>query len=208
MKDQSLAPFLIVDDTAYMGDRDRLFAVALQDGAGRELARSDFDGGEEPAALERRNNDLILLSAHNLLLINTKGVQQVRRYYPAPGTSFLGKLGKGLLFVASAMSQANAANQQARGGAYVSFDYNPFIKQRMLGMVQAYEDYSFMYTKAPDRAGRQGFSLVRVRKADGEETGRVWLDDRSPDYELDALTGVVYARHGNREIVALAFGTP
>jgi hypothetical protein len=68
-------------------------------------------------------------------------VQQVRRYYPAPGTSLLGKLGKGLLFVASAMSQAAAADQQARGGAYASFDYNPFIKERMLGMVQASIDF-------------------------------------------------------------------
>jgi hypothetical protein len=118
-------------------------------------------------------------------------------------------LGKGLLFVASAMSQAAAADQQARrGGFTASFDYNPFIRDRMKGMIQAYEDYAFMYTKAPDRAGRQGFSLVRVRKADGEETGRVWLGDRSPDYELDAAAGVVYARRGNREVVALSFVTP
>ena len=208
MKDESLAPFLVVGDTAYFGDRDRLLAVALQDGTGRELARSDFEGGEEPSTLERRNDDLILVSAHNLLSINTRGVQQVRRYYPAPGTSFLGKLGKGLLFVASAMSQAGAADQRARGGVYASFDYNPFIRDRMKGMIQAYEDYAFMYTRAPDRGGRQGFSLVRLRKADGEENGRVWLDDRSPDYELDAGAGVVYAKRGSREVVALSFVTP
>lgn len=209
MKDESLAPFLIVGDTAYFADRDRLYAVPLQDGVGREIARSDFEGGEEPAALERRNDDLILLSAHNLLLVNARGVQQVRRYYPAPGTSFLGKLGKGLLFVASAMSQAAATDQQARrGGFTASFDYNPFIRARMLGLVQAYEDYTFMYTRAPDRGGRQGFSLVRLRKADGEEAGRVWLDDRSPDYELDAVAGMVYAKRGSREIVALKFPAP
>ena len=208
MKDESLAPFLIYGDTAYLGDRDRFFGVALQDGTGRELARTDFEGGEEPTALERRNDDLILLSAHNLLLINTRGVQQVRRYYPAPGTSFLGKLGKGLLFVASAMSQVAAEDQRMRGGAYASFDYNPFIRERMLGIAQAYEDYAFMYTRAPDRAGRQGFGLVRIRKADGEEAGRIWLDDRSPDYELDAVAGAVYAKRGNQEVVALRFVTP
>ncbi len=54
MKDESLAPFLVVGDTAYLGDRDRLYAVPLQDGVGVEIARSDFEGGEEPAALERR----------------------------------------------------------------------------------------------------------------------------------------------------------
>jgi outer membrane protein assembly factor BamB len=210
MKNESLAPFLIVGDTVYLGDRDRLFAVALQDGGVRELARYEFEGGEEPVALERRNDDLILLSAHNLLLINTRGVQQLRRYYPAPGTSLLGKLGKGLLFVASAMSQAGAAEHQAqgRGGFYVTFDYNPFIKTRMQGLAQAYEDYTFIYTRAPDRAGREGFSLVRLRKANGEEAGRVWLDDRSPEYELDAAAGTVYAKRGPQEIVALKFVQP
>ncbi len=154
------------------------------------------------------NDDLILLSAHNLVVINTRGVPQFRRHLPAPGTSLLGKIGKGLLFVASAMSQAGAAEQQARGGTYVTFDYNPFIKERMLGLAQAFEDYTFIYTRAPDRAGREGFSLVRLRKADGEEAGRVWLDDRSPDYELDAVAGVVYAKRSNREIVALPFPAP
>jgi outer membrane protein assembly factor BamB len=210
MKNESLAPFLIVGDTVYLGDGGRLFAVALQDGGVRELARYEFEGTEEPAALERRNEDLILLSAHNLVVINTRGVQQVRRYYPAPGTSLLGKLGQAALFMASAMSQVEAAEQQARPGprVTVTFDYNPFIKQRMLGTVRAFEDFTFMYTRAPDRAGREGFSLVRVRKANGEEAGRVWLEDRSPEYELDAAAGIVYAKRGSREVVALQFAAP
>jgi hypothetical protein len=143
-------------------------------------------------------------------LVNTRGVPQVRRYYPAPGTSLLGKLGKGLLFVASAMSQAAAYDQQSRPGWHVTpvMDYNPFIRVRMLGMVQAYEDYAFFYTRAADRAGREGFSLVRLRKADGEEAGRIWFNDRSPDYVLDAVAGVVYAIRGTQEVVALRFVSP
>jgi outer membrane protein assembly factor BamB len=210
MKHDAVAPFLVVDDTAYLGDRERLFTVALQGGAVRQLTNYKFEGGEEPVTVERRGEQLLLLSAHNLLLVNTRDAQQVARYYPAPGSSFLSKLGKAALFTMSAMSQAGAASQAGRPGVHVtgSFDYNPFIKQRIQGVVRAAETYTFMYTRAPDAAGREGFSLVRLRKADGQESGRLWFDDRSPEYLLDVASSTVYWKHGDREIVARKFAEP
>ena len=51
-----------------------------------------------------------------------------------------------------------ASQPDRRTGVHVtgSFDYNPFIKQRIQGVVRAAETYTFMYTKAPDPAGRVG----------------------------------------------------
>ena len=210
MKHDALAPFLVAGDTAYLGDHDRLFALTLPDGNLRQLTNYKFDGGEEPVTVEPRGEQLLLLSAHNLLLFNTHDARQVARYYPAPGSSFLSKLGKAALFTMSAMSQAAAADQMARPGTHmtVSYNYNPFIKQRMQGTVRAAENYTFMYTKAADPGGREGFSLVRLRKTDGQEAGRLWFDDRSPEYLLDVASSTVYWKRGDREIVARKFVEP
>jgi len=211
MKHDAIAPFLVVGDTAYLGDRERLFGIALQDGAFRQVTTYKFEGGEEPVTVEARGEQqLLLLSAHNLVLLGMRDAQQVVRYYPAPGSSFLSKLGKAALFTLSAMSQEGAANQAGRPGLHAtgSFDYNPFIKQRVQGVVRAAETYTFMYTRAADAAGREGFSLVRLRKADGVEAGRLWFDDRSPEYLLDVASGTAYWKRGDREIVARKFAEP
>ena len=207
MKHDAIAPFLVVGDTAYLGDREHLFTIALNDGAVRQLTTYKFEGGEEPVTVEPRGEQLLLLSAHTLLLVNTRDARQVMRYYPAPGSSLLSKLGKAALFTLSAMSQAAAADRAGRPGAHVTvtYDYNPFIKQRIQGVVRAAETYTFMYTKAPDPAGREGFSLVRLRKADGQEAGRLLFADRAPEYLLDVASSTVYWKRGDREIVARKF---
>src|SRR5256712_13657252 len=174
--------------------------MALQDGACRQVATYKFEGGEEPVAVEARGEQqLLLLSAHNLVLLGMRDAHQVVRYYPAPGSSFLSKLGKAALFTLSAASQAGAANQAGRPGLHVtgSFDYNPFIKQRIQGVVRAAETYTFMYTRAADAAGREGFSLIRLRKADGVEAGRTWFDDRPLDYWLEDASRTGYWYHGD-----------
>jgi hypothetical protein len=116
----------------------------------------------------------------------------------------LSKVGKGLLFVAAAASQAGAADARRHGGVTVTFDYNPFIKQRLEQSVDVGQ-YSFIYTRAPGDGGREGFSLVRVRRSDLKEVARLWIDERSPDYLVDEVTGTVFLRRGEREVIALKF---
>src|SRR3989454_12841322 len=98
---------------------------------------------------------------------------QVVRYYPAPGSSFLSKLGKAALFTLSAASQAGAANQAGGPGLHVtgSFDYNPFIKQRIQGVGRAAGTYTFMYTRAADPAGGERVQLRRPPESQGVEGG-------------------------------------
>ena len=66
-------------------------------------------------------------------------------------------------------------------------------------------NYAHVYTKQPDAAGREGFSLVRIDKRDGEEIGRVWIDERRPDYVIDGPSGMVFVKVDDKEIFALRF---
>lgn len=204
MKDESIAPFLVGNDAVYFGDNERFYRINLADGAYRELGTYKFEGGEEPALLEQRDDGFFLLSDHNLAMLDAHGALRRHAYFPAPGSSLLSKIGKGLLFVASAASQSAAEDARRRGGFYGSFDYNPFIKQRLQQSVTAGE-FSYVYTREPGNDGREGFSLVKVRRSDVREVGRVWIDERSPDYLLDEITGTVFLRRGGREIRALRF---
>lgn len=62
----------------------------------------------------------------------------------------------------------------------------------------------FMYTDMPlDK--RKGFSLVRIDKTSGEETGRLWLNKRSPKYTIDYLTETVYFQDADDGLNALRF---
>jgi putative pyrroloquinoline-quinone binding quinoprotein len=205
MKDESIARFLVTPDAVFFGDNGTFYRINLADGTYRELSSYKFEGGEEPASLEQRGDGFLLLSEHNLMLLDQRGAPGRRVYFPAPGSSLLSKIGKGVLFVASAASQAAAADaRQRHGGFTASFDYNPFIKQRLQQSVDV-GAYSFIYTREPGDSGREGFSLVKVRRSDLKEVERLWIDERSPDYLVDEVSGTVFLRRAEREVRALRF---
>jgi outer membrane protein assembly factor BamB len=204
MKDETMAPFLVTQEGIHFGDGETFYLIGLADGTYRELATYKFEGGEEPAFLGRRDEEFLLLSDHNLLMLDERGAPKRHTYYPAPGSSLLSKVGKGLLFVASAASQAGAADARRHAGVTVTFDYNPFIRQRLEQSVDVGE-FSFIYTRKPGDSAREGFSLVKVRRSDLKEVARLWIDERSPDYLVDEVTGSVFLRGGEREVRALRF---
>ncbi|SVC06457.1 uncharacterized protein METZ01_LOCUS259311, partial [marine metagenome] len=48
----------------------------------------------------------------------------------------------------------------------------------------------FIFTDKP-LDGREGFSLVRLDKESGTETGRMWMDERNPHDTIDEITETV-----------------
>ena len=60
-------------------------------------------------------------------------------------------------------------------------------------------------TGAKDSAGTKGFSVVRLDKTSGEEVGRVWVNERSPDYVVDGAAGLLYLLRDERTVEALRF---
>jgi hypothetical protein len=51
-------------------------------------------------------------------------------------------------------------------------------------------------------ADRTGPGLVKLNLATGKEEARLWLGDRTPEYEVDAIEGIVFFKQGKREIAA------
>ena len=52
---------------------------------------------------------------------------------------------------------------------------------------------------------REGFSLARIDKTSGSETGRLWLDERNPNYIVDEVTETVFFQADDSIVTALRF---
>jgi hypothetical protein len=102
---------------------------------------------------------------------------------------------------AGAQSLANSS-----GGVvvYPQMVDNPVLSLRYKATLEA-DRYTHLLTSAEAADGRRGFSVVRLEKETGAEAGRVWVDDRSPDYALDPASGTVYLLRDKRVIEALRF---
>jgi hypothetical protein len=54
--------------------------------------------------------------------------------------------------------------------------------------------FTYIFTEDPDpHATPTRFSLVRIDKETGKETGRLHFKDRRPSFQLDPATGVIVA---------------
>jgi outer membrane protein assembly factor BamB len=207
LKKESLAPFLITGDSIYHADKERFVALSFEDGTYREVSTFKFEGGEEPRTIEHSEAGFLLVSSQNLLSLDSLGTPKYHHYYPAPGRSLLSKIGSAALFIASmaSMAAANDTRANCTGTCFTAeFFYNPFISARHDRGVET-DDYAFMYTRASGDAAQEGFSLVRLNKTDGREIGRLWLNERSPEYVIDEVTGTVFVKQGDGKMIAVQF---
>jgi outer membrane protein assembly factor BamB len=210
MKDiRNPSALLVRGDTAYFASKDRFFVLDLPSARLREVANLKFEGGESPWGIEERGGGLVLLSSQNLMCLETSGAGRFHKYYPAPGTSLFDKImstavlvGLNVAIGAGAQSVANSTGAPI---VYPQFADNPVLWRRYKATLEA-ERYTHMLTSAAAADGRKGFSVVRLEKETGQEAGRVWVDDRSPDYVVDAASGTLFLlRRGKRVIEALRF---
>ncbi len=182
-------PFFVQGDSVYAVMAAKVTKIALVDGGVRELASTLFEAREEPEAIEPLADGLLLRSSQNLTLVGDSGVRY-HRFYSAPlAYSFTEQLRGSLVGFRGPIS--NYADPELLHSA----------SRHTINAVE----FAYIFTEKPDSSGRRGFSLVQVRKADGRETGRVWITDRRPQFVLNPFTGTVFVRVGDREVAARRF---
>jgi len=210
------SPFLVRNDTVFSPVNKGFRALVLATGKPLvEASLPDFGGGEEATTIETMDDgDLLLISAQNLMRLDPAGNVRYSRYLKAPGASFLAKFGSIALTVAA--SQIPIASTE-HGNLQVNTYLDPSgmavsaFMARYHATVNA-NKFAYIFTSelsAPDsgqeRAG--GFDLVRVDKADGKDTGRIRLFDRTPDYVLDPVSGTIVVGI-DRELIAYRYPQP
>ena len=78
---------------------------------------------------------------------------------------------------------------------------NPILSRRY-GATKKARDYYYVLTVFKEPAERTGPGLVKLNVVTGKEENRLWLGDRTPEYEVDPIESIVFFKQGKREIVA------
>ena len=202
-----ISPFVVRGERLYCVTEGKLNALALGDGAVKELGKVHFKGDEDPELLENRPDGILLLSMQNVLLVDTSGAARYQSYYPAPPIGILGHIGSILLRVAfdfaSYSLAQSTANRTGVSQPYAQYD-NPFLRIRYAAAAAA-QDYIYLLTSGKDSAGEARSSVVKVSKDRNRVEGRVWLSERHPDWVLDPIGGVLYVKTGSQEVSAFRF---
>lgn len=182
--------FLVEGDRVVIGLREGLAALDLASGRiQKATSRPRFEGGEEPCCIEPLGEGrYLLLSSQNLQVVDLQGAKTVcHAYFKAPGSSLLTKIGAVALLAAAS---AGGAAASPNGFVVPTGSTNALLTAKFKATTDA-DKYRYLFTEAPDAAGREGFSIVRVDKETGKETGRIWTEERHPHYVVEPVTGTV-----------------
>ena len=183
-KFEGRSSFLIEDDTIMIALKKGVATYDLSSGRLLTTVRwPEFDGTEDPCCLERFDDGRLLVwSSQNLRMLDSSDTLLYSRYFKAPGASFMTKL---------------AAATVAEVFARISHSYveNPAVTAKYRATVHAGR-FAYVFTESPGQ-GPTKFALVRVDKSTGQESGRVWLADRTSKYLLEPVTGVAVVLEDN-----------
>jgi outer membrane protein assembly factor BamB len=174
------AAYELTEDRYFVVSGDRLLSALLATGDTTGLANLTFGGGEHALQVFRIGEHLVIASRQNVAVADLEGHVTYQRYVKAPGVSFLQQFAAGLMGM-----------QYAPNSRYGSADMTAL--------------YSYFFTDEPDRAGRKGYSIVRLKLEDGVEAGRVWVSEKGTSYRIDTERSQVLVKSADNTLVAMRF---
>lgn len=193
---------------------DNLLAIDAENGASSSLAKSKFDGKEDPNHVEIRNDGVLLTSDQNMMLLDWDGKEIWHAYKRAPGKSAMGAILAGVTAVAAATTAAasyHGANQNRnrlgtltrRGEQYQNLGDGMAAASgasiaemlKKFKATSATEDAQFILTKLDN-----GVGLVKLNKDTGSVEKEIVLKDKKPEYHVDDRTGVLYYKANNQTV--------
>ena len=175
----------------------------------------EFEGREEPNALEHRNGTFLLSSSQNMLLIDENGKKVYQNYFKAPGQGFLNTalnytdVFTNTFFTASSFLLSGAvASIQTEKSSLASAYQNDIVGTYLnMGTAQGSElkssierarmrhkatksgsDFSFILT----RENKSNY-LMKVQKNTGAVVSKIDLGkDKEPQYTVDFYTNRIF----------------
>lgn len=189
-----------------------LYAVGAANGDVSTLAKTKFDGKEDPSHVEIRKEGILLTSDQNMLLMNWKGDTQWQEYYRAPGKSAFGAILAGASALATAAVAVSAVNSgmqnklagydeqserdaELAGGMAVASGASVAEMLKRFKATAATQSDQFILTKLDD-----GVGLVKINKDTGKKEKEIVLKDKKPEYTVDEIGGMLYYKADSNSI--------
>jgi len=196
---------------------EKLFSIDANSGTSELLAEADFDGKEDPTAIEMRGNGILLTSDQNMMLLDWQGGTSWHEYKRPPGKSAFGAILAGAMAVATATAALGASAEanvyeRNRLGQYSARGHRlNNMADGMSGIAgasvaemlkrfkatSATQDAQFILTKLDDGAG-----LVKLNKDTGVVEKKILLKDKKPTYKVDEFGGYLYYKANDKTIYA------
>ena len=189
---------LVEQDTCFVYNDKRIFAVCLDDGSftarGEELK---IEGDDWEINLSRHERGFLLLSAQNLILVDPEGYPITHVRLKEPGTSFLLKAAAFTATVAlNTLSAMYVQVPVYSTSTYMTYLYPTVNLMRFpqYGNSTDAPHYMYMLTNVEVDEGEEeqkGPGLAKVSKANGEIVGKIIVGDKSPMYSIDNSESLV-----------------
>lgn len=193
---------------------ETLYAVDATSGEVSTLAKTKFEGKEDPTHVEVRDEGILLTSNQNMLLMDWNGGTQWQEYYRAPGKSAMGAILAGVSAVATMAAATAAANSSMQnklagydsqsdrdaalaGGLAVASGASIAEMLKRFKATAATKNDQFILTKLDD-----GVGLVKISKDTGKKQKEIILKDKKPEYIVDEIGGILYYKADNNSIYA------
>ncbi|MGB3608546.1 MAG: PQQ-binding-like beta-propeller repeat protein [Psychroserpens sp.] len=195
---------------------ENIHSIDANSGKSEIIAEADFEGKENPTAIQVREGGILLTSDQNMMLLDGDAKPSWHEYHRAPGKSAFGAILAGVTAVASTTMAMSAA---ARAGANTNQlgQYNDYGAEmnraadmfasigtasfnelaKRFKATSATQDAQFILTKLDE-----GVGLVKVNKDTGKIEKEILLKDKKPEYQVDELGGYLYYKANDNTIYA------
>jgi outer membrane protein assembly factor BamB len=193
LKDGLTTNFILEGDRLKVYSDKKIYDVNVEDGSFVEFAKDlKFDGKETPAYMKPTTEGYYLLSSQNLMLVDKQGQMVFHTFSKAPGVSSLLKLAT----IVGSIAGYTLGYYMVAGAlpTYAPVNYRfPRFKASVIT-----DNYMYMLTeikptleemgKKEQYGHNQTFSkpaIVKVNNRTGEIIGRLFLQDKTPIYDID-----------------------
>ncbi|MEQ6119398.1 PQQ-binding-like beta-propeller repeat protein [Reichenbachiella sp. MALMAid0571] len=184
----------------------------------------EFDKEDTPNNIELVEGGYLISSDQALLMLEKDGSIRFKKYWEAPGLSMAAKIALRVGQAAAIAMAASAAVESSRHKTAYGGDtyYSKMYAQQaddwaaIAGMAGAATKQKFSATVSKGNIrmiltrvgeGGQGKSsgLMKVDKRTGEEMGSLLLGDKKPIYDYDPVSGQVFFKADNKQIISYSF---
>jgi len=199
---QSATSYVILDDKIYIGADRELQEIDIATGTVRSLLKFKFAGNEEPYILQVKDGNFVLVSSQTVMNVSRSGTINFTSNHKAPGSSTFSKISSTLsVATANLISVSAAYDRSSRSGRPQKYQLygNPTLSKRFKATKDA-DGFSYILTEVQNADGK-GPGLVKVDKRTGTVAGSLVLNDKTPDYSLDEVDGVLFLQKDDKTIV-------
>jgi outer membrane protein assembly factor BamB len=196
-------PYVVRGDRVYVAAHGAFYALGLADGTARELSRYELRGDDQPDALEVLDSGFLVRTSQDLVVFDTSGAIRHHAFYEPPKLSALERVAFAAAAVALSYASYVGAKREAirTGDPQLYYVVNPILKRRYAASTKV-RDYYYVLTVLRDTSGNKSPGLVKLNVATGQEESRLQLGDRTPEYQVDGIEGIVFFKQHRREIAA------